>query len=161
MKTTRSTRSRPGRARSLVVLFLFALSLVTVSVLPVAAQDEASPAPTPTAAEAACDSASDLQLIIGFVIDSVEDEAGLLPVGIGVIAGIGEARDLLALVGETYRPLVEDLIISLQDLRDTIGELDELDTAGAKLAVIGEEITQIGLAMDSLATQLRTRCPEA
>ena len=154
----RTMGKRPERARNLVAMFLFALSTIALSAAPVAAQDESA---APTAAEAACASASDLQLIIEFVVDAVEDEAGLLPVGIGVIAGVNEAQDLLALVGETYRPLVEDLVVSLQDLRDTIGDLDELDTAGAKLAVIGESVTGIGLAMDSLGIQLRAGCSDA
>ena len=48
--------------------------------------------------------------ILEFIQDSVDQEAGLIPVGIGVIAGLSEANTLISLVGETYQPLVEDLI---------------------------------------------------
>ena len=61
---------------------------------------------------------------------------------------------------ETYRPLVNDLIVSMQDLRDTLGDLDELDSAGSKLAAIGEDVVVIGNTMDALTQQLRAECPE-
>jgi len=161
MENTRNVRTRLERTRVLVLMLVVALLSVLALALPVAAQD-ASPDPSasPTAAEAACQSASDLEVILGFVIDSVEAESGLVPVGIGVIAALSEARTLVQLVGEAYRPLVQDLIVSLQDLRATIGDLDDLDTAGAKLAVVGETVVDIGNAMDAVSMQLRTGCPE-
>ena len=142
-------------------MLLLALLSLPLLATPAAAQEE-SPAPTalPTAAEAACDSASDLRLILGFVDQSLEDERGLIPAGIGVIAALSEARTLATQVGETYRPLAQDLVVSLQDLRDTLGDLEDLETAGAKLASIGESVVEIGDAMDALSVQLRTRCPE-
>jgi len=143
-------------------MLMLALAALPLLVAPVSAQDEtAEPMASLTPAQAACASADDLQIIVNFLGESVETEAGLLPVGIGVIAGLSEARSLVGLVAEVYRPLVEDLIVSLQDLRDTIGALDELDTAGTQLAVVGEAIVGIGTAMDELGTQLRTSCPEA
>ena len=88
-------------------------------------------------------------------------EDGWLPVFVGVIAGLSEARQLAASVGETYRPLVEDLIGSLEGLRSTVEELQELETIGARVADVGEAITDIGNAMDALSVQLRTPCPSA
>ena len=161
MENTRNVRTRLERTRVFVLMLVVALLSVSAVAVPVAAQD-ASPEPSasPTSAEAACQSASDLEIILGFVRDSVEAESGLIPVGIGAVAALSEARTLVELVGETYRPLVEDLIVSLQDLRATIGDLDTLDTAGAKLAVVGETIVDIGNAMDAVSMQLRTGCPE-
>ena len=155
----RSTATRPQRARVVVAMLLLALISLPALAGPVAAQDEsAAPAASPTAAEQACASADDLRLILEFTAESLESESGLVPVGIGVIAGLSEARTLAGLVAETYRPLVDDLIVSLQDLRDSLGDLDELDTAGSKLATVGESIVEIGNAMDSLAVQLQTGC---
>ena len=161
MENTPNVGTRLGRTRVFVLMLMVALLSVSAVAVPVAAQDASSdPSASPTAAEAACQSASDLEIILGFVRDSVEAESGLIPVGIGVIAALSEARTLVELVGETYRPLVQDLIVSLQDLRATVGDLDALDTAGAKLAVVGETIVDIGTAMDAVSLQLRTGCPE-
>ena len=98
--------------------------------------------------------------VISFIGDSIESESGLVPLGIGVVAAVGETRTLASLVGETYRPLVEDLLISLENLRETMGALEDLDTAGAKLASTGEAVADIGNAMDALTVQLRTRCSD-
>ncbi len=101
----------------------------------------------------------DLRLIIGFLQEVDIEDDGWLPVIVGSIAGVSQARDLAGLVGETYRPLVEDLIVSLQDIRRTVEQLGEMETIGAQVAVIGEAITDVGNAMDDLSVQLRTRCP--
>jgi hypothetical protein len=152
--------TRSQLARVLSATLLLALLGTSTLVSGVAAQEgSAVPSASPTVEQAACSSADDLRLIIGFIGDSVEAESGLIPVGIGVIAAVSEARSLAGLVGEVFRPLVDDLVVSLQDLRDTIGDLDELETAGAKLASVGEAVTDIGNAMDSLSVTLQTSCP--
>ena len=161
MSDTPHTSARSAPMRILALTLMVALINLSALAAPVAAQDdEADPSGPPTSAEAACQSVSDLEVILGFVRDSVEAESGLLPVGIGAVAALSEARTLVGLIGETYQPLVEDLIVSLQDLRDTIGDLDALDTAGAKLAAVGATIVDIGNAMDAVAIQVRAGCPE-
>lgn len=123
----------------------------------------ASPAPTiaPTIApaEALCESAADLRLIIEFLQQADASEDGWLPIIVGVIAGLGEARTLVGLVDETYRPLVDELVVSLQEVRVMLDSLAELETTGARIAAVGEAITRIGNAMDALSVQLQTRCP--
>jgi hypothetical protein len=161
MTNSPKTTIRPEHARVVATMLVLALAALSLLVAPVAAQD-GSPEPTAslTPVEAACASADDLQVIVDFLGESVGSEAGLLPVGIGVIAGLSEARTLVGLVAEVYRPLVQDLIVALQDLRDTLGELDELDTAGTKVSAVGEAVVDIGNSMDELGMQLRTGCPE-
>jgi hypothetical protein len=119
----------------------------------------ASLEPTLAPAEAACQSASDLRLIIGFLRDTDPSVDGWAPVIVGVIAGLSEARQLAGFAGETYRPLVDDLIISFEGLRMTLDEVGGEATAGAQLAAVGEAITAIGNAMDALSVQLQTGCP--
>jgi hypothetical protein len=119
----------------------------------------ASPGPSLTPAEAACASADDLRLIVGFLQDTDPSEDGWLPLLVGAIAGLSEAQQLAALVGETYQPLVDDLIASLEGLQTTVEQLGDEGTIGAKLAEIGEAITDIGNAMDALSTQLQEPCP--
>lgn len=156
-------KAATGRERTRIVVPMILLALVALPLMAASAsaQDE-SPAPTAsmTPAEAACASADDLRVILDFTRESVESDRGLVPVGIGVIAGLSEARVLAGLAGEVYRPLVEDLIVSLQDLRDTIGSLDEIDTAGSLVAAVGEDLVVIGEAMDELGAQVSTDCPE-
>lgn len=161
MLNTPKAATRPERTRIVVAMIALALVALPLLAAPVSAQD-GSPVPVAsmTPAEAACASADDLRVILDFTRESVESDRGLIPVGIGVIAGLSEARVLAGLVGDVYRPLVEDLIISLQDLRDTIGDLDELDTAGSMVAAVGLALVDIGEAMDELGAQLRTGCPE-
>ncbi len=161
MLNTPQAATGPERTRIVVAMLLPALVALPLMAVSVSAQDE-SPAPTAslTPAEAACASADDLRVILDFTRESVESNRGLVPVGIGVIAGLSEARNLAGLVGDVYRPLVEDVIVSLQDLRDTIGDLDEIDTAGLKVAAVGEALVDIGDAMNELGAQVRTGCPE-
>jgi hypothetical protein len=124
-----------------------------------AAEDTASAEPSIVPAESACESADDLELIIEFLQDTDVKEDGWLPILVGAIAGVSEARTLVGLVGETYQPLVSDLIVSLQDIRVTVDELDDMESTGAQIAAVGETITDIGNSMDALSTQLRTSCP--
>lgn len=161
MMNTTKAKTWPQRSRVVVAMLLLALAALPLLVAPVAAQEEsAAPTASPTAEEAACASADDLRLILEFTQQNAESDSGLIPVGIGVIAGLSEARNLAGLAGEVYRPLVEDLIVSLQDMRDTIGDLSDVDTAGSKVAAVGEALVGIGTAMDELGAQVRTGCPE-
>jgi hypothetical protein len=106
-----------------------------------------------------CESADDLRLIIGFLSETSISEDGVIPVAVGVIAGLSEAQTLIGLVDETYRPLVEDLITSLEGLGTTIDELGEAETLGAEIASVGEAISEVGDAMDALGVQLQAPCP--
>lgn len=153
---------RPGVVLALVLIVSLSLASPAAalgaegSAVPEAA---ASPVPTLTPAEALCESATDLRLIVQFLQATDVSEDGWLPLVVGAIAGLSEARTLAGLVGDTYRPLVDDLVVSLQDLRVTVESLEGMATVGAQIAAIGEAITDIGNAMDALAIQLRTRCP--
>lgn len=106
-----------------------------------------------------CQSASDLQLIIGFLRETSIPEDGVIPVVVGAIAGVSEARTLAGLVSETYRPLADDLVSSLQGLRTAVDERAAQPTLGAQIASIGEAIAAVGNAMDALSVQLQTPCP--
>jgi hypothetical protein len=119
----------------------------------------ASPEPSLTPALAACESAADLTLIVEFLRGTDVSEDGWLPVFVGAIAGLSEARQLAAVVGDAYRPLVDELIVSLEGLRTTVEEFGDQATIGAGVVAIGEAITGIGIAMDALAAQLATPCP--
>jgi hypothetical protein len=119
----------------------------------------ASPQASPSASEAACQSAEELRLIVGFLRDTDVDEDGWLPIFVGAIAGLAEARTLLGLTDDAYRPLVEDLVTSLQSLFSIADEVSELETLGAKVAELGETITAVGIAMDELSVALRDPCP--
>jgi hypothetical protein len=109
--------------------------------------------------QALCESADDLRLIVEFLRGTDVDEDGWLPILVGAIAGLAEGRTLAGLAGETYRPLVDDLIVAFQALRSAVDGLDGSETAGAWVAAVGEAITEIGNAMDALSTELRTPCP--
>jgi hypothetical protein len=160
-EASRSLRGSRVPARVMRALFLgAALSILPSSGL-LAAESSPSPAMTMSPAEAACDSAEQLGLIIGFLQDTDVAADGWLPVLVGVIAGLSEARQLAGSVADTYRPLVDDLIGSLEGLRATVDELREMDTTGAAIAAVGESITDIGNAMDALTVQLRDPCPSA
>jgi hypothetical protein len=119
----------------------------------------ASPAPSLAPGEAMCESASDLTLIVGFLRETSISEDGIVPTVVGSIAGLHEARQLVGLVDETYRPLVEDLADTFQALRTTIDGLADQATLGAGIATIGESITAIGESMDALSVAIRTPCP--
>jgi hypothetical protein len=164
-----STRSAdPGATRGLTITIALTLAVSLMAALPAGllAQDSteapdatAAAEPSVAPAVAACESADDLGLIVEFLQDIDVEDDGWLPVFVGAIAGLSEARTLLGLVGETYRPLVDDLIVSLQDVRTTVDGFGEMETTGAQVAAIGETITGIGTAMDALSTQVRATCP--
>lgn len=156
-----------GRASRAPVIVL-TLAALLASANPLAAT-AADPSPDPGApaspdamtqgGTALCESADDLRLIIGFLRETSISEDGVIPVAVGVIAGLSEARTLVGLVDETYRPLVEDLVTSLQDLQTTVDTLGEAGTLGAEISSIGRAITDVGDAMDALALELRDPCP--
>jgi hypothetical protein len=151
-----------ARGRILVLASVLVASLLTVLPQGLWAQDPSSTpeaTATLTPAEAACESADDLRLIVDFLQGTDPSEDGWLPVFVGAIAGLSEAQQLVGLVGDAYRPLVDDLILSLEGLGTTVDELSDQPTAGAQLAAIGESITDIGNAMDALAVALQTPCP--
>jgi hypothetical protein len=102
---------------------------------------------------------ANLRLIIQFLRDTDVAEDGWVPVFVGTIAALSEARQLAGSLDQTYRPLVDDLIGTLEGLRSTIADLDELETVGTQVAVIGEAITDVGHALDALSVQLRAPCP--
>ena len=158
----------PGATRGLKATLALTLAASLMAALPAgllaqdstqAAEDTASAEPSVAPAEAACESADDLGLIVEFLQDTDAEEDGWLPVIVGAIAGLSEARTLVGLVGETYQPLVGDLITSLQDIRVTVDGLDDIESTGAQITAVGETITDIGTSMDALGAQLRTSCP--
>src|SRR5262245_983809 len=163
-----SSSPHPRRRRRLDAAILAALlaaisPMAVVGAEPSASPDAAagSPAPTLTPAAAFCESADDLRFIVGYLRDTDAGEDGWLPIFVGATAAISEARQLAGAADETYRPLVEDMVGSLEGVRTTAEELGELGTAGAKIAAIGQAITDIGMAMDALSVQLREPCPGA
>jgi hypothetical protein len=167
MNTQIATATGLSRGRTIVLALVIAASSLAVLPSGLLAQGSspmpgtgASLEPTLAPAEAACKSADDLRLIIDFLRDTDVSEDGWLPVFVGAIAGLSEARQLAGLVGDTYRPLVDDLVTSLQGLGTTLDGLRDQETsAGAQLAAVGEALTDIGNAMDALSIALQTPCP--
>ena len=148
-----------GSSAKLIALCLSIATIMTLA-LPAAllAQDEEQA--ERTTEEAICQTSSNLRLIVGFLQDTSVSEDGVIPVVVGGIAGINQAREMADLVGDTLRPLVEDVVVSMQGLRDVSDEITEDQTLGAKVAVIGESIVEIGESMDALGLQLQERCPD-
>ena len=156
--------SWPAASRLLAVLLvaLFAITACqTASPEDGSAEPAATtkPSPTPTA-KTMCASGADLAVDVAFLRNVEVSEDGLLSLIVSVDAALGEARTLGPLVVEEYQPLVADVVASLQELRDIAEELEELDTLGEGIVAIGEAITEVGVVMDALATQLREPCPE-
>jgi hypothetical protein len=156
--------ARRRRSSALVLVIVASLCAVLPSS---GLSADASPTPSAAAAlepsllpaQAACDVADDLRLVIEFLRETDGSEDGWASVIVGAIAGLSLARDLLGLVGETYRPLVDDLVASFEGLRATAEGLRDQATLGAGLAAIGEAITAIGTTMDAISAELRTPCP--
>lgn len=120
---------------------------------------DSSPAAAMTPADVGCDSLDDLRLIVEFLQGTDVGEEGWLPVFVGVVAGLSEARQLADALGETYRPLVDDLIAALEGLAAAVSALRESETIGSGIAAVGGAITDVGNAMDALSVQMRTPCP--
>jgi hypothetical protein len=152
-------------ARSTMMLVLVVASLVGAAGSPVLAQDP-SVAPgvsmMPAASEppkTMCESVADLRLYIRFLREQSLEDDGLVPVLVGAVASLAEARTLLGLIDETYRPLVDGLIGSLSALVSSIRELRDQGTLGAGLVQLGEAIVGVGTSMDALSRALREPCP--
>ena len=133
---------------------------------PYARAADVSPAPiasvAPVASEAPktmCESLSDLRLYVGFLRDQSIKEDGLLPVLVGAVASLSEARTLAGLVDEQYRPLVDDLVGSLQELGTSVRGFRDQGTVGAGLVQLGEAIAGVGATMDTLSVALSAPCP--
>lgn len=157
------------RARRPSILLALILVIVAVPMLTAASfgaesssppGGEPSAAPSLTTAEAVCASADDLRLIVQFLRDTDTSVDGWLPILVGAIAGISEGRELLGLVDDTYRPLVDDLVVSLEGLLSITDELRGQETVGAQVATLGEAITAVGNAMDALTVAVREPCPD-
>ena len=95
----------------------------------------------------------------GFVREQSIKEDGLLPVLVGVVASLSEARTLAGLVRETYRPLVDDLVTSLTDLESAARMFFDQGTVGAGLVQLGGAITDVGVKLDTLSSAVREPCP--
>ncbi len=132
---------------------------------PVGAADPSAPptaSASPVASEPAgamCDSVANLRLYVGFVRDQSIKDDGLLPVLVGVVASLSEARTLAGLVRETYRPLVDDLVTSLTDLESAVRSFFDQGTVGAGLVQLGGAITDVGTKLDTLSSAVREPCP--
>jgi len=124
-----------------------------------AAAVEATPLASLSAGEAMCASVGDLRTIVGFIQATDVEVDGWVPLLVGALAGLSEARALVGLTGEAYRPLVDELVASLQDVLSITDELRALDTLGSKVAAVGEAITEIGNDMDALSVALQEPCP--
>lgn len=108
-----------------------------------------------------CESLADLRLYVGFLRGQSVSEDGMLPVLVGTVASLSEARTLAGLVGQTYRPLVDDLIGALAGLRSSLAGFGDAGTVGSGLVGVGEAIVAIGTRMDALSAALREPCPAA
>lgn len=153
---------RLTRTLAIAVLLLFALGACRA--LPPGFLDgDGDPAteaePTPIA-KTFCESGADLRTDVAFLRNTEVSEDGLLQLIISIDAALGEARTMAVLAGEEYGPLVSDVVVSLQDLRDITDELEDQETVGAGITIIGETITAVGEAMDELEVQLREPCAE-
>jgi hypothetical protein len=115
--------------------------------------------PTPIS-KTLCESRTDLRTDVEFLRSVEVSEDGLLQLIVSVDAALGEARTLAVLAGEEYVPLVTDVVVSLQDVRDIAKELEGQETVGAAIATIGEAIIAVGESMDELEIRLREPCPE-
>jgi hypothetical protein len=115
------------------------------------------PSPTPIT-KSLCESGADLRTDIEFLRSVEVSDDGLLSLIVAVDAALGETQTLATLAGQEYSPLVDDVIVSLQDLRDISEQLEGQETLGAGIATIGEAITEIGESMDALAIELREPC---
>jgi hypothetical protein len=116
---------------------------------------------SPVASEAPktmCESAADLRMYVGFLQDQSIKEDGLLPVMVGVVASLSEARTLAGLVQETYRPLIDDLVNSLTDLEFAVRHIRDQGTLGSGLVQLGQAITVVGTKLDALSSTLREPC---
>ncbi len=153
-------------ARPSIMSLVVAVATIGGVTQPYARAEDASPVPVASASSVAseapktmCQSVSDLRLYIGFLRDQSIKEDGLLPVLVGAVASLSEARTLAGLVDEQYRPLADELVASLQDLGTAVRGFRGQGTVGAGLVQLGEAIAGVGAKMDTLSTALRAPCP--
>jgi hypothetical protein len=163
----RST-SRLARFVQRSVLVSMVLTPVAIGALnaPVGAADPSpspvvasSPAPTEPA-DAMCASVANLRLYVGFVRSQSIKDDGLLPVLVGVVASLSEARALAGLVSQTYRPLVDNLVTSLTDLETSVRTFFDQGTVGAGLVQLGGAIGAVGTQLDALSSAVKEPCPD-
>ena len=105
-----------------------------------------------------CESAADLALYVGFLRSQSLSDDGLLPIVVGAVASLAEARRLAPLVADTYRPLLDDLVAGIEAVGTAARGLRDGETIGQGIADLGMSITELGVAMDALSVQLQTRC---
>lgn len=149
------------RPLTLALLLFFALSAcraIPPGLLDGGGEPAVETEPTP-ATKTLCESSADLRTDVEFLRTVEVSEDGLLQLIVAIDAALGEARTLALLVGEEYGPLVTDVVVSLQDLRDVTEEIEGQETIGAGIATIGEVITAVGESMDALEVELRDPCP--
>ena len=150
------------RPLTLALLLVFALSAcraIPPGLLDGGGEPAVEAEPTPVT-KTLCESSADLRTDVEFLRTVEVSEDGLLQLIVAIDAALGEARTLALLVGEEYGPLVSDVVVSLQGLRDVAEEVEEQETIGAGIATIGEAITSVGESMDALEVELRDPCPE-
>jgi hypothetical protein len=154
--------------RPSILLVLLVAALVGAALAPGVRAADPSAAPGALASpgasgvpETMCDSVADLRVYVGFLRDQTLDDGGLVPMLVGAAASLSEARTLLGLVSDTYRPLVQELIGSLQTLKTAVHGFFDEGTIGAGLVQLGEAIAGVGASMDALTTELRQPCPAA
>lgn len=150
--------SRPLAVASLLLFAAAACRAVPVELF-VGVDETVAPEPTSTA-KTLCQSGADLRTDIESLRSLDVSEDGVLQLIVSADAALGEARTLALLAGQEYGPLVTDVVVSLQDVRDIGQALERQDTIGASIAVIGEAITAVGDSMDALTLALREPCPE-
>jgi hypothetical protein len=145
-----------------VSLLLAGISGPTASVAlaadPSPPASSAAPAASATPGPTLCESAADLALYVRFLRDQSLSEDGIVPILVGAAAAIFEAQRLGELIDATYRPLIAELRAALEELGASARSLRGESTLGTRIADLGTSITRVGLAMDALTTQLRTRC---
>lgn len=107
-----------------------------------------------------CQSGEDLAVDVAFLRSLDTSKDGVASLVVATDSALGEAQLLANLVVDEYRPLVEDTVVALQNLRDVGEEVREQETLGAGIATIGQAITEVGEAMDALALALREPCPQ-
>lgn len=162
MSTTIDPRASVLRLSGLALVGAFALAAcgtTTSEEGPSEASAGADASPSPEA-KTMCESGADLAVDVAFLRSIDVSEDGLLSLIVGVDAALGEAQMLGTLTVAEYQPLVADVVVSLQDLRDIAEELEQDETVGAAITTVGEAVTAVGESMEALGTQLREPCPE-
>lgn len=153
----RSLLNSPLRAIALGLALLFVATACAALPSAFFAGEPATTAsaPPPTV----CESGADLRLAIDRLRELDLEDSSLLDVLVTVDVAVSSARQFANVVGEQYRPLATDLVVSLEGLRTTVEDLGDQETLGASIATVGASIVEIGEAMDAIGVELRTPCP--